>query len=288
MDRLDLVGGQDLERPERVDQPSPGQLLRARAPRDAAGDAADVGASGDGCAAARRDPRPDATPRIDRPAARVAAACVDVAASAAISHVRLRRAALNDDRSARPAPLGSAVARREASMKLKILAIVALGGRRRRGRVRGGRRTARQRRVDDPVPDRRRHDRRRHRRRRGDRAPSPRAPRTASRSGRRPTSPAPTRAAGSTTWTVTDLKVEVGDTVKKGAVLATADTTDLKRQLADANTAGRHRQDPAPPGQGQPDRRRGRRRHRADPPGEDRRQQRRDAARRRHARHATT
>jgi macrolide-specific efflux system membrane fusion protein len=44
-------------------------------------------------------------------------------------------------------------------------------------------------------------------------------------------------AAGSTTWTVTDLKVAVGDTVKKGAVLATADTTDLKRQLTAANTA---------------------------------------------------
>jgi macrolide-specific efflux system membrane fusion protein len=44
-------------------------------------------------------------------------------------------------------------------------------------------------------------------------------------------------AAGSTTWTVTDLKVAVGETVKKGAVLATADTADLKRQLAAANTA---------------------------------------------------
>ena len=44
-------------------------------------------------------------------------------------------------------------------------------------------------------------------------------------------------AAGSTTWKVTSLKVKVGDTVKKGAVLATADTTDLKRQLADAQTA---------------------------------------------------
>lgn len=41
-------------------------------------------------------------------------------------------------------------------------------------------------------------------------------------------------AAGSTTWTVTDLKVAVGDTVKKGDVLATADTADLKRQLAAA------------------------------------------------------
>ena len=44
-------------------------------------------------------------------------------------------------------------------------------------------------------------------------------------------------AAGSTTWTVNDLKVAVGDTVKKGAVLATADTADLKRQVAAANTA---------------------------------------------------
>jgi macrolide-specific efflux system membrane fusion protein len=40
--------------------------------------------------------------------------------------------------------------------------------------------------------------------------------------------------SGSTTWRVTSLKVKVGDTVKTGAVLATADTTDLKRQLTDA------------------------------------------------------
>jgi RND family efflux transporter MFP subunit len=43
-----------------------------------------------------------------------------------------------------------------------------------------------------------------------------------------------TTAAGSTTWRTTSLKVKVGDTVKKGAVLATADTADLKRQLTDA------------------------------------------------------
>ena len=40
--------------------------------------------------------------------------------------------------------------------------------------------------------------------------------------------------SGSTTWRVTALKVKVGDTVKQGAVLATGDTTDLKRQLTDA------------------------------------------------------
>ncbi len=40
--------------------------------------------------------------------------------------------------------------------------------------------------------------------------------------------------SGSTTWRVSTLKVKVGDTVKKAAVLATADTTDLKRQLTDA------------------------------------------------------
>jgi macrolide-specific efflux system membrane fusion protein len=45
---------------------------------------------------------------------------------------------------------------------------------------------------------------------------------------------AATGAGGSTTWTVTDLKAKVGDTVKEGAVLAKADTTDLDRQLADA------------------------------------------------------
>jgi macrolide-specific efflux system membrane fusion protein len=43
-----------------------------------------------------------------------------------------------------------------------------------------------------------------------------------------------TGSGASTTWKVTSLKVKVGDTVKKGAVLATADTADLKRQVADA------------------------------------------------------
>ena len=78
------------------------------------------------------------------------------------------------------------------------------------------------------------------------------------------------RAAGSTTWTVTDLKVKVGDTVKKGQVLATADTADLKRQLADANTALDTAKIQLPAGQGRPVRRERRRRDRPDPPGEDR------------------
>jgi macrolide-specific efflux system membrane fusion protein len=46
-----------------------------------------------------------------------------------------------------------------------------------------------------------------------------------------------TAPAGSTTWTPTDVKVKVGDVVKQGDVLATADTKDLKRQLAEANRA---------------------------------------------------
>jgi RND family efflux transporter MFP subunit len=46
-----------------------------------------------------------------------------------------------------------------------------------------------------------------------------------------------TGSGASTTWKVTSLKVKVGDTVKKGAVLATADTADLTSQLADAKTA---------------------------------------------------
>jgi RND family efflux transporter MFP subunit len=46
-----------------------------------------------------------------------------------------------------------------------------------------------------------------------------------------------TGSGASTTWKVTGLKVKVGDTVKKGAVLATADTADLTSQLADAKTA---------------------------------------------------
>ncbi len=44
-------------------------------------------------------------------------------------------------------------------------------------------------------------------------------------------------ASGSTTWTTTDVKVKVGDVVKKGQVLATADTSDLKQQLSAANIA---------------------------------------------------
>ena len=44
-------------------------------------------------------------------------------------------------------------------------------------------------------------------------------------------------ASGSTTWTATDVKVKVGDAVKKGQVLATADTADLKQQLVAANIA---------------------------------------------------
>jgi RND family efflux transporter MFP subunit len=43
--------------------------------------------------------------------------------------------------------------------------------------------------------------------------------------------------SGSTTWRVTSLKVKVGDAVKKGQVLAAADTSDLKRQLTDATAA---------------------------------------------------
>ena len=43
-----------------------------------------------------------------------------------------------------------------------------------------------------------------------------------------------TTSTGSTTSTVKTVKVAVGDAVTKGQVLATADTTDLERQLADA------------------------------------------------------
>ena len=112
------------------------------------------------------------------------------------------------------------------------------GRRRHRGRVRRARRPAGHVRLDHPVPDRGGDDRRRHERRRGDR--HGRAERVLRRQlrARRPISPAPTdEQPASTTWTVTDLKVKVGDTVKAGQVLATADTADLKRQLADANTA---------------------------------------------------
>ena len=42
---------------------------------------------------------------------------------------------------------------------------------------------------------------------------------------------------GTATWTVTDLKVAVGQAVKKGQVLASASTADLRRQLTDATAA---------------------------------------------------
>jgi macrolide-specific efflux system membrane fusion protein len=42
---------------------------------------------------------------------------------------------------------------------------------------------------------------------------------------------------GATAWHVAQVKVKVGDAVKKGDVLATADTTELKRQRADATAA---------------------------------------------------
>jgi RND family efflux transporter MFP subunit len=46
-----------------------------------------------------------------------------------------------------------------------------------------------------------------------------------------------TADGGTSTWTVTDLKVAVGQAVKKGQVLATASTADLRRQLDDATAA---------------------------------------------------
>jgi macrolide-specific efflux system membrane fusion protein len=44
-------------------------------------------------------------------------------------------------------------------------------------------------------------------------------------------------ATSQTTWTVKDVKVAVGDTVKAGQTLATASTTDLQRDLANARSA---------------------------------------------------
>ena len=124
-------------------------------------------------------------------------------------------------------------------MKLRILAVVALGGRRRRRRRRRDRGCLGQRGEHDPVPDESRHDRRRR--------PTtwPRPARSARRRryglvfGTRPdlATDAATPPQSTTTWPVTEVTVKVGDTVKKGDVLATADTTDLKRDLADATNA---------------------------------------------------
>jgi RND family efflux transporter MFP subunit len=44
-------------------------------------------------------------------------------------------------------------------------------------------------------------------------------------------------STGTTTWTVTAVKTAVGDTVKAGQILATASTTDLQRDLANARSA---------------------------------------------------
>jgi macrolide-specific efflux system membrane fusion protein len=44
-------------------------------------------------------------------------------------------------------------------------------------------------------------------------------------------------ASGNGTWSVTDVKAAVGDTVKKGDILATADTTSLERDLKSAKAS---------------------------------------------------
>ena len=46
-----------------------------------------------------------------------------------------------------------------------------------------------------------------------------------------------TAPSSTTTWPVKDVKVKVGDTVAKDAVLASADTADLKRNLANATNS---------------------------------------------------
>jgi hypothetical protein len=85
----------------------------------------------------------------------------------------------------------------------------------------------------------------------------------------------PARVAGattgtsSTTWTTQTVKVAAGDAVQEGQVLATP-TTDLRRQLADATTAlQRQRSSSRSPG------RTGRRRRPPPRSGDDRRVQRR-------------
>ena len=85
--------------------------------------------------------------------------------------------------------------------------------------------------LTSPAADRRRHrgDRRDghdRRRRRGPRRRSASSP-----GGRRRRATGPTPPA---TYPVNEVKVAVGDTVAEGDVLATADTTDLKRDLARA------------------------------------------------------
>ena len=59
-------------------------------------------------------------------------------------------------------------------------------------------------------------------------------------------------AAGSTTWPVTDVKVAVGDTVKKGDVLATRRHDGSQAPARRREHGGRHGQDPAPDGERQP------------------------------------
>ena len=131
-------------------------------------------------------------------------------------------------------------------MKLKILAIVALAvvGIGAAFVALGGLPASAA--TTTQLPDRRGHHRRRHRRCRGDRHRGrERVVRRRVRLAGPPRGCDAASGSGLHDMDGDDVKVKVGDTVKKGAVLATADTTDLKRQLADANTALDDGQDPA-------------------------------------------
>ena len=140
-------------------------------------------------------------------------------------------------------------------MKLKILAIVALGRGRHRGRVRRARWPAGQCVRHHPVPDRSGHHRRRQRRRRRDGHPG----RDRASYGVSFGSPArvagATASSGTATWTAQSVKVAAGDAVKKGQVLATADTADLRRQLAECDDRAEDGQHPARDRQGRTGRR---------------------------------
>ena len=233
MDRLDLVRRQDLDRPERVRQPPPRELLQTgrgatRPPtrtvmRLRRGSVTGVG-----------DLVHERMLRRVRPARRhvLRGAVPSGRFLMAVSDGRRSMTS----RSALPAALDPSGRPRETDMKLKVLAIVALAaigvgaafvavG----GLPASAASTTQY--LTGPATT-------------GDVADDVAATGTVATSasygltfGTQAHLAGADAPAGSTTWTVTDLTVAVGDTVKKGDVLATADTTDLKRQLADANTA---------------------------------------------------
>ena len=99
--------------------------------------------------------------------------------------------------------------------------------------------------------------------------PSARRRATASSSGADPylVTDTATAPSSTTTWPVTEVKVKVGDTVTKGAVLATAEHRRPQARPRECDQRPQVRTGEPPGGQDRPLGRGGCRRHGADPPG---------------------